>query len=372
MKIQKFQLERYFADYEFSTKYTLSSSDLDGLYQKDLLNLADDQTKKLWKDLQLGYTESNGLPLLRYEISQLYKNVDPDNILICTPVEGIFIALNTILGKGDHIISTFPSYQALYSVAESIGCEITKWIPDENNNWELNLEFLEKSIKPNTKLIIVNFPHNPTGYLPSLEKYNQIIEIARKHNIYIFSDEMYQFLEYDLASRLPAACDIYEKAVTLFGMSKTFGLAGLRIGWLVTKDRTLLRKMQEFKDFTSICSSAPSEILSLIALRNKEKIIEEHLKKLTLNLNLLKKFMDKYREIFSVVLPKAGTVCFPKLIIKEDSDNFCQNILKSTDILLLPSKVFEYGNSHFRIGFGRKNMPEVLSIFEKYLLEKYI
>ena len=284
MNIKPFKLERYFAEYEFSVKYLLSSSDCDGLVQAELFKLADKETRKLWDGLTLGYTESLGHPLLRDEISKMYQDIAPGDCLVVVPEEGIFIAMNAILGKGDHVICTFPGYQSLYEIAEGMGCEITKWKPEEKNGWRFDPDFLTREIKPNTKLIIVNFPHNPTGYLPPKEDFRRIVDIARKHGIYLFSDEMYRYLELNADDRLPSACEVYEKAISLFGMSKTFGMAGARIGWVVTRDRELYQKMTVLKDYTTICSSAPSEILSIIALRTKEKIIETHIKRINRNL----------------------------------------------------------------------------------------
>lgn len=367
MKFKPFKLERYFAKYEFSAKYLLSCSDCDGLPQKELLELADDETKGLWENLTLGYTDSKGLPLLRIEVSKLYRNINLDDVLVVTPQEGIFIALNTILQNGDHVICTFPGYQSLYEVAESIGCEVTKWEPEEENEWRFNPEFLLKNIKPNTKLIVFNFSHNPTGYLPSKNDFEQIIKIAKEHNLYILSDEMYRLLEYNPKDQLPSACEIYDKAVSLFGVSKSFGLAGLRIGWLVTKNQELYQKMATFKDYTTICSSAPSEILALIALRAKDNILQDKLKIIRYNLSLLDGFFQKYVDLFSWIKPKAGTIAFPKINNDDDSFYFCEKLVKDAGIMLLPSTVYDYGNKHFRIGFGRKNMPEVLEKFEKYI-----
>lgn len=367
MKIKPFALERYFAKYEFSTKYLLSSSDCDGLFQKEVLEMADPQTKSLWDSLQLGYTESQGQPLLKKEIAKLYNGIDDNNILIVAPEEGIFVAMNCLLDKGDHVICNFPGYQSLYEVAESIGCEITKWHPDEESNWKFDPEFLIKNIRPNTKLIVINFPHNPTGYLPSKDDFNRIIEIAKEHNIYVFSDEMYRFLEYNPEDRLPSACEIYDKTVVLFGMSKTFGLAGLRIGWLVTKDKDLYQKITAFKDYTTICSSAPSEILALIALRAKEKIIKRHLDRINRNFQLADTFFNKHQDLFSWIKPKAGTIAFPKINSGEDSFEFCERVIKEAGIMLLPSDVYDYDSKHFRLGFGRENFPEALAAFEDYI-----
>ena len=207
--IQPFKLERYFAKYEFSVKYLLSSSDCDGLLQSELLRMADNETKSLWDNLTLGYTDSLGHPLLREEVAKLYQGVTSNDCLVVVPEEGIYIALNSILQKGDHIICTFPGYQSLYEIAEGIGCEVTKWEPEETNGWRFNPDFLDKNIRPNTKLIVVNFPHNPTGYLPNKDDYLRIIELARKNNLYLFSDEMYRFLEYNKDDRLPSACEVY-------------------------------------------------------------------------------------------------------------------------------------------------------------------
>ncbi|MBI4130285.1 aminotransferase class I/II-fold pyridoxal phosphate-dependent enzyme [Candidatus Roizmanbacteria bacterium] len=370
MDIEPFALERYFAKYEFSTKYSLSSSDCDGWAVTDLLKLADSQTKKMWEDLKLGYTESLGLPLLREEVAKLYSGIQADDVLIITPEEGIFIAMQCLLTKGNHVIAVHPGYQSLYVIAESLGAEVTKWQPDEKNNWRFDPAFLEKNIKPNTKLIVMNFPHNPTGSLASKEDYQQIVTIAKKNNVHLFSDEMYRLLEFDPSNRLPSAVELYDKAISLFGMSKTFGMAGARIGWVVTKNKTLYQKMATFKDYTTICSSAPSEILSLIALRAKDTIIQKHLARIKRNLALLDKFFKRYKNIFSWVKPKAGTICFPKLLTNQNSFDFCEEVRKQTGILILPSTVYGYDNNHFRLGFGRENVPEVLKVFEEYVEEK--
>lgn len=371
MKLHPFKLERYFARYEFSVKYLLSSSDCDGLLQKEILELADDETKSLWDNLTLGYTESLGHPVLRTEIAKLYKDINPGQVLLIVPEEGIFISLNTILEKGDHVICTFPSYQSLYEIAEDMGSEVTKWQPDESKGWQFNLEFLQSNIKPNTKLLVINFPHNPTGYLPSREDFEKIIDIAKEHNLYVFSDEMYRFLEFNPEQRLPSGCEVYDKAVALFGMSKTFGMAGARIGWLVTKDSKLYNKMASFKDYTTICSSAPSEILSLIALRSKDKIIAKHIKRIERNLNLLDSFFERHKDLFSWIKPKAGTIAFPKLEGNLDSYDFCQQVVQETGIMLLPSAVYDYDNKHFRVGFGRDNMPETLNKLEDYINKRF-
>lgn len=367
MKIQPFQLERYFAQYEFSVQYLLSSSDCDGLAQNELLKLAGPEARRLWDELTLGYTESLGHPLLREEIARLYDTIRPGEVLVLAPEEGIYIALNTILEPGDHVICTFPGYQSLYQVAESLGCDLTRWTPEEEHGWRFDPDFLERHLRPETKLLVINFPHNPTGYLPPREDFERIVQFAKDNRLYLFSDEMYWLLEFDPGDRLPAACDLYENAVTLFGMSKTFGLAGIRIGWLATHNAELCRQMAAFKDYTTICSSAPSEILAIIGLQNQTSIIRRHLERIDRNLRLLDDFFARYAGRFAWVKPKAGTIGFPRLKGEPDAPAFCREAVMKGNIMLLPSSVFGYGDRHIRIGFGRENMPEALSRLEDFL-----
>lgn len=369
MQINEFKLERFFAKYEFTAKYLLCSSDCESLVIKNILDLekgSEDGLKKIW----LGYTESQGNPALRAEIAKLYKNIKPEEIIICAGAEeGIYILMNVLLQKGDNIIVQFPAYQSLYEIAKAIGCEVTNWVMDENKEWELDLEFLKKNINKKTKVIIINFPNNPTGYLPSKEKLQQIIEIAKKNNIHIFSDEVYRLLEYDKKSTLPAIADSYDKGLSLGVMSKTFGLAGLRIGWIATKDKELFKKIASFKDFTSICNSAPSEFISIIALKHKEHIIKRNLEIINSNLRLLDKFFNKYSSLFEWIRPKAGSIAFPKIKFNKNVEDFCIDLVNKKGVLLLPSTQYNFGDKHFRIGFGRKNMPDALKKVEEYIVE---
>ena len=373
MKISPFKLEDYFAKYEFTAKYLLCASDCETFSIEELLSFEPESELNL-KKLRLGYTESQGNPALRKEISNLYENTKPEDILVFAGAEeGIFICMNILLNKEDHIIVQFPAYQSLFEVANSIGCEITKWVMDEQNNWELDLNYLKDHIKKNTKAIIINNPHNPTGYLMSKEKFNSIIEIAKNHTppLFIFSDEVYRLLEYNKNDRLPNMCDCYNRGISLGVMSKAFGLAGLRIGWIASKNKSLIKKLESFKNYTTICSSAPSEFLSLLALRNKDRIIERNLKIIQNNLQLLVIFFDKNKQLFDWIKPKAGCIAFPRIILNTGAEKFCLDLFKNSGVLLMPSTNFNFEDQHFRIGYGRKTLLEGLNVLEEYL-RKYM
>ncbi len=371
MKISPFQLERYFAKYEFSAPYLLCTSDCEPLTLKELLALADSDSLKMWEDLWLGYTESQGHPILRKEVTNFYQNIKVENVLITAPEEGVFVAMNVLVDKGDHVITTFPGYQSLYEIANSVGCELSQWKPKLTDSWKFDVEDLKKLIKPNTKLIVMNFPHNPTGSLITKEEQKAILDLAREKNIYVFSDEMYRFMEYDEKDRLPSSSDLYENAISLFGLSKTFALAGLRIGWLTTQNTDLIQKFLSFKDFTTICPSAPSEILAIIAIRAKDKIINRNLKIIQSNLKLFDDFFTRHAEYFKWLKPKAGPIAFPELKGSKDVAEFCLDLVEKKGVMILPSKVYDFEGNNFRVGFGRKNTPEALKLLEEYISESW-
>lgn len=371
MKFNPFKLERFFAQYEFTAPYLLCTSDCESFTIKELLSF-EENSQTVFENLSLGYTDTQGNPALRKEISNLYNSSNIDNILTCTGAEeGIFVFMNALLTSHDHIIIQSPCYQSLYEIANSIGCSITQWPMNPSKQWELDPDFLEKSITPRTKAIIINFPNNPTGYLISNNPLNRIVEIARKYDIYIFSDEVYRFLEYDEKDRLPALCDIYEKAVSLGVMSKAFGLPGLRIGWVVTSDKKLHEEMASIKDYTTICNSAPSEFLATLALHHKEIILNRNLEILSTNLSYLRTFFAKYNEYFEWVPPIAGPIIFPRIKFTSDADVFCGDLVEKQGVLLAPGSMFSFNKDYVRFGFGRKNMPQVLKHLEEYL-ELYI
>jgi len=369
MKIPLFKLERFFAKYEFNVPYVLCASDCESVSVQELLNFEPDSIET-FNNLWLGYTEPQGNPGLRQEITRLYQRIAPDQILVHSGAEeAIFIFMNVVLERGDHVIVHDPCYQSLREIAASIGCEVTGWTAQEQNHWKLDIDFLKQHIRNNTKAIIINYPHNPTGSLMSYEKFVQIVEIAREHEILLFSDEVYRGLEYDPHDNLPAACDLYERAVSLGVMSKTYGLAGLRIGWIATQDQNIYRQMASFKDYTSICNSAPSEFLATLALRNKKKLVQRNREIVINNLHLLNGFFLRYRHLFNWIAPKAGPIAFPRLKIDRDVEEFCLDLAAKKGVLLLPGNYYDFGNKHFRIGFGRKNMAEGLEKFEEYIHE---
>lgn len=361
-----FKLERYFAEHEFTARYLLCSSDPESMSIDALLAYepgALDGLKNTW----LGYTEYPGAPELRTALSARYTNIDANQIVVHTGAqEAIYSFMNTLLSAGDHLILHSPGYQSHYSVAQALGVSVTQWRAREEAGWSLDVSELAAMVRPETKALLICAPHNPTGFLPTLAQFQAIIAFARQHDLLLFSDEVYRGLELDPTDRLPAACDLYERAVSLGALSKSHGLAGLRLGWIATRDADVLTRMSTFKDYLTICNSAPSEYLAAIAVRHTDALVTRATDIIRANLDVLDAFFARHPHTFTWKRPRAGTIAFPRLN-HLPADDFCLQLLNRTGVLLLPSTLVDHGNQHFRIGFGRKNLVEILPIVEAYL-----
>ena len=366
-----FKLERYFDRYEFSVPYLLSPSDCESLSLTELLAMADSRSLVLWETLSLGYTEAAGHPLLREAIAELYTTANPNQVLVLAPEEGIFIAMHTLLSPGDEVICISPAYQSLHEVARSIGCQVIPWpLSAGPQGWSSDLDQLTHLISDKTRLLVVNFPHNPTGYMLSRSDLYSLVSLARANQFYIFSDEMYRLLEYDESLRLPAISDLYERGISLSGMSKSMAMPGLRIGWLVTPDIDLQKRWITFKDYTTICSSAPSEVLALIGLNAKGQILARNLNIIRHNLAVADQFFARYAQVFHWLPPQAGSVAFPVWTGPGTIEALCQELVEQQGVMVVPGSLFDMPGGFFRLGLGRRNLPDALDRVSVYLSEK--
>ena len=366
MNLPPFKLERYFAKYEFNTEYLLCASDCESMSIADLLAMEAGAAEKFQQGW-LGYTESKGSPALRAEICKLYETIQPEEILVHTGAqEAIFLFMFAAFKEYNHVIIHSPGYQSLAEVARAAGCDVSPWRAREENGWALDLDELRHLMRTNTKAIIINTPHNPTGYLMSHQDYESVHKFAQEKQLLLFSDEVYRESEYDPATRLPAACDLGEHAISLGVTSKTYGLAGLRIGWIATKNRKIYEKMASLKDYTTICSSAPSEFLAEVAMRNRAKLAERNLGLIKNNVVVMDNFFTHHADLFTWIRPQAGSMAFPRLL-KNDVEKFCDDLVKKAGVLLLPGSVYDDSRNHFRLGLGRKNLPQAVERLEMYL-----
>ena len=370
MPLPPFKLERYFAKYEFNTEFLLCSSDCEAMTIADLLAFEPGAAEK-FQQVWLGYTESQGSPALRTEISRIYETIQPEHVLVHSGAEeAIYLFMHAMLSAGDHVIVHMPSYQSLAEVARGLGCDVSPWMAREENDWALDLDELRGLLRPATKAIVVNSPHNPTGYLMSRADFDSIHRLVRDRGLLLFFDEVYRESEYDPASRLPAACDMGEHAVSLGVTSKTYGLAGLRIGWIATRNLEVYQRMASLKDYTTICNSAPSEFLAELALRHRQKLIDRNLGIIRRNLADVDELFAVHANLFSWVRPRAGSMGFPKLL-KGDAEQFCDSLVRQAGVLLLPGAMYDDTGNHFRLGLGRKNLPQAISRLDEFLEKHY-
>ncbi len=358
-----FALERYFARYEFHIRHLLCTSDCESMSIGELLSLEEGAAEGLHRHW-LGYTESTGSPGLRAEIGRIYASIAPDNILVHAGAEeAVFLFMHAVLSAGDHVVVHEPAYQSLHEVARSIGCEVTPWRAREENGWALDPDELERLLRPGTKAIVLNIPHNPTGFHMPVEQLRRVVRTAEDRGIVLFSDEVYRGLEPDPSLRLPAACDLGEHVVSLGVMSKAYGLAGLRIGWVATRNAAVRGRMASLKDYTTICSSAPSEYLAELALRHGEEIIARNRAIVAANLPVVSGLFARHPDLFSWVSPSAGPIAFPRLIGR-DVGGFCDEMVRKAGVLLLPGTVYGDTGNHFRVGLGRRGVPQAVAALE--------
>jgi aspartate/methionine/tyrosine aminotransferase len=361
VQLPLFRLERFFAEHEFSAPHLLCASDGEAMSVAELLELVPGAAEGLAR-LRLGYTDSRGAPALREAIAGLYETISPDDILVHVGAEeAIYAFMRAILSHGEEVVVTTPCYQSLTDVAKSLGCRIAPWRCDPAWGFAPDMGELESLLGGKTRALVVNFPHNPTGYLPAPEAFAAMIARARERGVRVFSDEVYRFSEAQGVATLPAACDLDPGAVSLGVLSKSFGLAGLRVGWVACRDKSLVSRMAAVKDYLSICGSAPSEFLAQCALAGRETILGRMRGLLDGNRRLLGDFFRGHSDMFHFVSPRGGLTAFPGLL-SGDADAFCRAALENAGLLLLPGRLYgEEWPDRFRIGFGRADFPDNLA-----------
>ena len=371
-KMRDFDLEVYFSKWEFAAKYNMAGSDAQSLPLRDLLEMASATDREAFESLSLGYTETFGAPALRQEIARTYDTVAAEDVLCFAGAqEAVYVTAQVLLTPQDHAIVITPNYQSAETVPLSI-CPVTGVPLDPDRDWDLDVDRLRAAVRPNTRLVSINFPNNPTGRILPRESFDAIVEICRRQGIWLFSDEVYRLIERDPARRLPQAADLYERAFSLNVMSKAYGLPGLRIGWLAGKDRQMLGRFERCKHYLSICNAAPSEALALIALRARDRILDRTRRIVRENLLALGAFFGEFAELFDWKEPDGGCVGFIRYKGADGVETFTKRLVEEAGVLLLPASVFrselnEVPAAFLRVGFGRTHVPEAIAVMRDWM-----
>jgi aspartate/methionine/tyrosine aminotransferase len=367
-----FRLEAYFSHWEFAARYNLTASDAQTMSLAELLELADDDARARWESLHLGYTETYGLPALREAVAASYDNVAAQDVLCFAGAEeAIYLAMQVLLGAGDHAVVVTPNYQAAETVPLSI-CEVTGVALRPEDGWALDLDAVERALRPGTRVVSVNFPHNPTGAVPDEQAWRRLVRLCDDRGIRLFSDEVYRGLELSPRRPLPQAADLSPSALSLGVLSKAYGLPGLRIGWVACRDRDLLSRLERAKHYTTICSSAPSEILALIALRARDRILSRNRRIIADNLPVFDAFFSRFPGLFEWEPPQGGCVCFPRYLGPDGVEAMCTGLVEQEGVLLLPASIYRSALTptpadRFRVGVGRLGSPEALDCWAAWL-----
>lgn len=356
--MRHFELEKYFSRWEFTARHHMTASDMESLRVSDLLALAGPEHREAFENQWLGYTETWGAPDLRRLIAETYDELGPEHVLCLAGAgEGIYAAMRVLLRKHDHAVVIVPNYQSAETVPLDV-CQVTGVPLVEEEGWQLDVDRIADALRPATRLVSINFPHNPTGAIPDRATFDALVELCRRHGLYLFSDEVYRGVELDPGHRLPQVADVYEKGFSLNVLSKAYGLPGLRIGWLASRDAAALQEIERYKHYLSICNAAPSERLALIALENRERLLERSRSILRENLEEIERFFDDHRDLFRWRRPRGGCVAFPRYLGDGGVEAFCRGLIEESGVLLLPASIYrselmQSPTDCFRIGYGR-------------------
>ena len=370
-----FRLETHFSKWEFKARYHLTASDAESLSMRDLLALASPEEREAFEGMWLGYTETFGASDLRQTIASLYEHRNADEILCFAGAsEGIFAANTVLLDKDSHAIIVTPNYQSHETLPLAI-CEATGIPLDPDDGWSLDIDRVVEAVRPNTKLVTINFPHNPTGTILPLDRYHALIELCRKHGIYILHDEIFHGLGPTGTAHLPFVADVYERGLSLNVMSKSYGLPGLRIGWIACADSQVISRMERMKHYLSICNSGPSERLAKIALLNRDKLLSRNCSIIDENLPKWEAFFERYPDLFEWRRPDGSCMAFPRYKGAEGVEQFTRSLVEEDGVLLLPSTIYKSDlgatpADRFRLGFGRKGLDEGLAVLDAYIVRQ--
>lgn len=373
VSLPEFRLEVYLNHWERSASRELTASDAQTMTIGEILALASEDQRERLDRLPLGYTPTGGsAPLLR-AIATTYDIVEPEHVVTFAGAEeAMFWVIQEIVGPGDHAIVTVPNYQAMESITLATGATVEALRLDPDDGWSVHLGEIERLLRPNTQLVAVNFPNNPTGALPDPATFASLVKLCDEHRIWLFSDETQRGVELDPARTLRQAADLSERAVSLNVMSKAYGLPGLRIGWIACRNRALLEQLGRHKHYTSNCNAGPSEHLATLALSVGDQILDRNRAIIAQNLPLFDAFFAEWNDHFAWEHPQGGCVCFPRLTTGESATSFCQRLAEQAGVMLFGADVFqsdlmEVPLDRFRIGVARQAPSAALEAMASFL-----
>jgi len=319
--------------------------------------------KDILQDVNLGFAPDEGTTGLRQTLAQYHYEgcKKTDVITHAGAQEALFCAFHAVLNKGDKVLAVAPIFEPLVQIPLNIGCEINYVHLDSDDNWSLDLDMVEKYFSLGCKLFIINFPHNPTGALINNKELMSMVSLCAKYDVWLLSDEVFRGLEHSIRNRLPAVADIYHKGISVGVISKAFAIPGIRVGWLVCKNKELKKRVVDIKGYLSICNSQVDEQLAAMILKKADKLLERNLKIIRKNKVLLQDFNYIYDIKINIIIPNSGCCIFAKVNGQVTSLSLIDRIINKNKYLLYPSTLFKTDVNALRIGFGGRD-------FERFML----
>ncbi len=358
MRINEFKLEKWLNPRDEGCKYNLGASCVKAFTVKELFDLIGEDCGTFLKEVEemsLHYGHFFGFRRLLEAISKMYREVTADMILTVHGGTGANnMVITELLEPSDNVVIFMPNYQQHYSIPESMQIE-TRYIElKEENGYLPDLDELQRSVDSNTKMIIITNPNNPTGAFIEEDMLREIAKIAANVNAYILCDEIYRGLSDDYMASI---VDVYEKGIATSSTSKVFSMAGTRVGWVVTRDRSTYERLQNRRSYDTICGGVFDELITAIAFENYEKILRRARQIVRENKAILDKWLDTQPHLSCQYQSLSSTV-FIKYDFDIPSDQLCLDIYEKTGVLLCHGDCFEIPNA-FRLGFGF-GKPEML------------
>jgi len=357
MKIEPFLLERWMTRHETPVKYDIAESGILPLSSADLLAFEPADRRAATLDrllhLPLGYSEARGTEALRTALASTYARGDADHVLVTTgAIEANFLLFNVLLDKGDHVIAPYPAYQQLYSVPQAIGCDVSLWHVGPKTGYRYDIDALERLLQPNTRVIVVNTPHNPTGAMMRPEDAQRVYDLAESVGATVIGDEAYRWLAVpDGEPFAPPMFDLGERGISVGTLSKPFGLPGLRIGWIMASP-DLVNKCWALRDYITLSPGKLNDALAVLALTHRDQIITRNRRIIEANLAAAQTWMEARSDFLSWTRPRGGLLALFKYELPVLSLELADRLANEFSVMLAPGSAFGY-EYHLRLGIGQ-------------------
>lgn len=371
-QIADFKLKRFFNQpLAASAKANLSSSLAEVLSLEELLSF-EPGAEQAYTKLGLGYTQLNGGEELRTLIAAQYRHVTADDVIVTSGSDDAFVVLfSALLEAGNHTVVQAPAYQPLMSLAEWRGSAVSAWRCREENAWQPSVDGLSSLLARETRLVVVNTPHNPTGYSFHAEELATICKLAESRSAIVIADEVYRELPLTGSPGAPAAADLSLTALSIGSLTKAYGLPGLRVGWIASRNRAVMEQVRRLRMHFNTLVPAPSEFLASLAMRNAARILERNRGIARANFEELKRFLARHADQFTCRLPTAGVIAYPRWTGLVTTQTLSDELLRAKQLLLAPAECFDAGDRHVRFGFGTSGFRRALHVLGGYLEERF-